>query len=369
MTENKIRLTVPVLPGIEEYIGYLKKIWSSKCLTNNGEFVQSLEVKLREYLGIENLALVSNGTLALHLALKALGLKGEVITTPFTFAATTNVILWEGLTPVFSDIDSQTFNINPDDIKKRITSKTSAILAVHTYGNPCYAKELQEIAEKHNLKLIFDAAHAFGVQYANQSVLNFGDISTLSFHATKVYTTIEGGAVVCKDEKIMEKIKLLRNHGIRSQEEILIPGTNAKMDEFRAAMGLCNLKRIDENIRQRKIIYNYYKRKLAGSVQFQRLTATRYNYNYMPVCFKDAVQRDTAYSGLVRNGIEPRKYFFPLTTNFDYFSKANTAKQLKLEEAFDVSSRAMCLPLYPGLKIESVDNIVAIIRSLVQRKK
>jgi dTDP-4-amino-4,6-dideoxygalactose transaminase len=364
--QNKtVTVTKPDIPPLETYIDYLKKIWDSRCLTNDGEFVQLLQEELKDYLKVGNLAVVSNGTLALHLALKAYELEGEVITTPFTFATTTNVILWEGMTPVFADIDPETFNIDPEEVEKKITEKTTAILAVHVYGNPCYAEKLQKIANKYNLKLIFDAASAFGVEYKNQSVLSFGDISTLSFHPTKVFNTIEGGAIICKDEDMLEKIKLLRNHGIKSEEEVVVPGTNAKMDEIRAAMGLCNLKMIDEKIQQRKRLYEHYKETLSQYVQFQRVLATRYNYGYMPVCFHDAKERDRAYSELVRHGIKPRKYFFPLTANYNYFNNVDLVKLYNLEQAFDVSSRVLCLPLYPDLEIEQVNKIVEIIKGII----
>lgn len=364
-----ITVTKSDLPPLEKYVEYLKKIWSTRCLTNDGAFVRLLQKELKDYLKVENLVLVSNGTLALHLALKACQLQGEVITTPFTFAATTNVILWEGLTPVFADIDPETFNIDPEEVEKKITEKTSAILAVHVYGNPCCVEELQEIAGKHNLKLIYDAAHAFGVEYKNQSVLSFGDVSTLSFHATKVFTTIEGGAIICKDENMLERMKLLRNHGIKSEEEVVVPGTNAKMDEFRAAMGLCNLKMINKRILQRKRLHEHYKQKLSRYVQFQRVIATKYNYGYMPVCFEDAEERDRAYSELVKNGIKPRKYFFPLTTNHNYFNKMGMVKLYNLEQAFDVSSRVLCLPLYPDLEIENVDKVVEIVKSVIRNTR
>jgi dTDP-4-amino-4,6-dideoxygalactose transaminase len=361
-----VTVTRSDLPPLKNYAEYLKKIWASRCLTNDGEFVQLLQKELKGYLKVGDLALVSNGTLALHLALRACQLRDEVITTPFTFAATTNVILWEGLTPVFADIDPETFNIDPEEVERKITEKTSAILAVHVYGNPCYVEKLQEIACRHKLKLIYDAAHAFGVEYKDQSVLNFGDVSTLSFHATKVFTTIEGGAIICKDEKMLAKIKLLRNHGIKSEEEVVVPGTNAKMDEFKAAMGLCNLKTIDERIQQRKRLFEHYRQKLSQYVQFQRVIATKYNYAYMPVCFEDAEERDRAYSELVKNGIKPRKYFFPLTTNNDYFNKMDMVKLYNLEQAFDVSSRVLCLPLYPDLEIENVDKVVEIVKSVIR---
>jgi len=357
------------LPPLENYVEYLKKIWASRWLTNDGEFVQLLQKELKGYLKVGKLALVSNGTLALHLALRACQLRGEVITTPFTFAATTNVILWERLTPVFVDIDPETFNIDPEEVERKITEKTSAILAVHVYGNPCYVEKLQEIASRHKLKLIYDAAHAFGVEYKDQSVLNFGDVSTLSFHATKVFNTIEGGAIICRDEKMLAKMKLLRNHGIKSEEEVVVPGTNAKMDEFKAAMGLCNLKTIDERIQQRKRLYEHYRQKLSRFVQFQKVIATKYNYAYMPVCFEDAEERDRAYSELVKNGIKPRKYFFPLTTNHNYFNKMDMVKRYNLEQALDVSSRVLCLPLYPDLEIETVDKVVEIVKSVIRNTR
>ena len=365
-----ITVTKSDLPDLDRYIEYLKKIWSSRWLTNDGEFVQLLEKKLEEYLKVKNLMLVSNGTLALQLALKAFDLKGEVITTPFTFAATTNVILWEGFTPVFADIDPETFNINPEDVERKITDKTSAILAVHVYGNPCYVEALQEIADKYNLKLIYDAAHAFGVEYKNQSVLNHGDISTLSFHATKLFHTIEGGAIIVKDEKLLEKLKLLRNFGFKSEEEVVLPGINAKMNEFQAAMGLCNLEYIGEKIRRRKRIYEHYKEKLTDtSVKFQKIIASKYNYSYMPVCFENNEKRDEIYTELVKNGIKPRKYFYPLTVYFDYFKdkSINLVEKYGLNVAFDVANRVLCLPLYPDLEIVDVDEIISIIRKVIKK--
>jgi len=354
------------LPEIEKYVEYLKKIWSSRWMTNNGEFVQLLERKLEEYLGVKNLLLFSNGTLALQLALRALKVRGEVITTPFTFAATTNVVLWEGLTPVFADIDSETFNLDPQDVERKITQKTSAILGVHVYGNPCYVEELQEIADKHNLKLIYDAAHAFGVEYKNQSLLNWGDASMLSFHATKVFHTIEGGALVVKDEKLLEELKLLRNHGIKSEEEVVLCGTNAKMNEFQAAMGLCNLEIVNEKIRLRERLYCYYKEKLGSvkGVKFQKVVASKYNYSYMPICFENIEKRDEICSKLIVNEVKPRKYFFPLTADFSYFKEkgGNLVEKYGLNEATKISNTVLCLPLYPDLEIPVVEKIINIIK-------
>jgi len=366
-----ITVTKPDLPPLEEYMEYLKKIWTSRWLTNNGEYVQLLQRELVEHLSTKDLVLVSNGTLAIELALKVLEIKGEVITTPFTFPATTNAILWEGLTPVFADIDPETFNIDPREVEKRITQKTSAILAVHVFGNPCYVKELQEIAHRHDVKLIYDAAAAFGVEYEYQPVLDYGDLSILSLHATKVFHTIEGGAIAVKDETLSEKLRLLRDHGIKSAEQVAIVGTNAKMNEFQAVMGICNLKYVDEKIQRRKRLYEYYKRKLSKYVKFQKLTASKYNYGYMPVYFDDIGKRDEVYSKLLKNGIEPRKYFFPLTTSSDYFKRESVdlVKKYDLRKAHDISNRILCLPLYPDLKTRDVDRVMRIIEDTLDTKE
>jgi dTDP-4-amino-4,6-dideoxygalactose transaminase len=367
VVEIKIPVTKPVLPELTKYMEYLKKIWATRRLTNEGEFVRLLETKLREYLKLNNLTLVSNGTQALHIALKALDVKGEVITTPFTFPATTNVIVWEGLTPVFADIDAETFNIDPGDVEKKITEKTGAILAVHAYGNPCYVAELQEIADSHNIKLVFDAAHAFGVEYKNQSVAKYGDISTLSFHATKVFNTIEGGAICAKEGDVLEKARLLRNHGIKSEEEVILAGTNAKMNEFQAVMGLCNLEGIGEKIRMRQKIFDHYREKLSesGNIKFQKVVASKYNYSYMPVCFENMRKRNQVYSELLKNEIGSRKYFYPLTCCSSYFKEKSLdlIQEYGLGRASDVSDRILCLPLYPDLDVESVDNIIKIVNN------
>lgn len=364
-----IPVTKTSLPALEDYIDYLKRIWLTGWLTNNGEFVRLLGKKLEDYLKVKNLVLMSNGTLTLHTALKALDIKGEVITTPFTFAATTNVLLWEGLTPVFADIDPETYNIDPVDVEKKITDKTTAILPVHVYGNPCYVTQLQEIADRHDLKIIYDAAHAFGVTYENQPITDFGDCSTLSFHATKIFNTIEGGAVVAKDEKIVEKLMLMVNHGIKSEEEVVLPGTNAKMNEFQAAMGLCNLENIDQKIQLRRTLYEYYKEKLSAIkvIDFQKIIASKYNYSYMPVRFESKEKRDEIYSVLLKNGIKSRKYFFPLTVNFDYFKElgVNLVEKYHLKNSNDIANRILCLPLYPDLEMSVVDNIITVIKKKI----
>ena len=356
---DTINVTKPDIPEIEDYIKYLKEIWKNEWLTNDGEFLRLFEIKLKEHLKLRNVIVVSNGTLAIHMALKALNIKGDVITTPFTFSATTNALIWEGLNPVFADIDSETFNIYPSDVEKKITDETSAILAVHVYGNPCYVEELQEISIENDIKLIYDSAHSFGVEYKKKSVLNYGDISTLSFHATKVFNTVEGGAITAQDEKILEKLKLLRNHGIKSEEEVLLPGTNAKMNEFQAAMGLCNIKIIENKLKQRKELYDHYKENLASFdyIKFQKLIASKYNYSYMPVCFENIKVRDKIYSELIKDNIYSRKYFYPLTVNYDYFKQRgqNLVQKYDLKVASDISDRVLCLPLYPDLGENVVD--------------
>jgi len=363
-----ITVTKPDLPPLEEYVEFLKKIWESKWLTNDGNLLRLFEEKLKEYLKVKYIATTCNGTLALHIALKALNLKGEIITTPFTFPATVNVIVWEGLTPIFADIDPETFNIDPEDVERKITEKTSAILAVHVFGNPCYVEDLEKIAKDYNLKLIFDAAHAFGVEYKGSSVLNYGDVSILSFHATKVFHTIEGGAIITKDKEIFEKVKLLRNHGIKSEEEVVFAGTNAKMNEFQAAMGICNLKYVDEKIRKRKVIYEYYKENLdIVDVNFQKIIASKYNYAYMPVVFKTKCICDKIYAKLQKNKIKARKYFYPLCPTFQYFrNNKNIAESMReLKNAKYISDRILCLPLYSDLTIEEAQKVIDIVRSVL----
>ena len=367
--EKRVNVTLPDLPDINEYVNYLEEVWDSKWLTNDGQFVQLLEKKLKEFMGLKKFLLVSNGTLALQIALKVLNIKGSVITTPFTFAATTNSLLWERLNPVFADIDPETFNIDPEDVERKITPDTTAIMAVHTYGNPCDVEHIEEIAEDNDLMVIYDGAHAFNVQYKNRSIFSYGDISTLSFHATKAFHTIEGGALVTKDAEVEEKIKLIRNHGIdTSIEEVILPGTNAKMNEFQAIMGLCNLKSIERSIQTRKFIYEYYVENLQDlDVKFQKIQASQYNYAYMPVCFEDEKTRNRVELALSQRGYYPRKYFYPLTVDFEYFK--NRSKDLNrrfdLKAATDVSSSVLCLPLYPTLSLTDVSKIVSIIREVM----
>jgi len=364
-----INVTKTELPPLDKYIEYLQTIWSSSWITNEGPLLQLLEHRLQEHLGVKRLIAVTNGTMALQCALKVLRLKGEVITTPFTFAATTNAILWENLVPVFADIDSETFNLDPDDVERSITDKTSAILAVHIYGNPCYTEQLQEIADNHHLRLIYDAAHAFGVEYKNRPVLNNGDISALSFHATKVYQTGEGGAIVSDDDEIVEELKLMINHGIKSEDEVTMPGTNAKMNELQAAMGLCDLESVEKHIERKKKIYEHYKKRLNSTeLRFQKIVASKYNYSYMPICCENIEKKERLLRELLKIRIKPRQYFYPLTVNYAYFkhNRDHIADRANLKNAIDVSSRVICLPSYPSLDIKIIDTIIALANSIFE---
>lgn len=359
-----INVTKAELPLLKTYYQYLKKIWKSAWLTNNGEFVQRLEKELKKFLHIKYISLLTNGTLALQLAIRAFDLKGEIITTPFTFAATSTSILWEGCTPVFSDIDENTYNIDPLDVEDKITKKTSAILAVHVYGNPCDVEKLNMIANKYHLKLIYDAAHAFAVEYKDNSILTYGDLSTLSFHATKMFNTIEGGALVSNNKNIIDKINIMRNFGIISEENVTLPGINAKMNEFQAAMGLCNLNNLKAKIKIRQRIYEFYKKNLNNNrIKFQKLTASNYNYGYMPIRLDSKMIRDKIFFLLIKNGIKPRKYFYPLITDLDFLKIKKLNSKYNIVKAKQISDGILCLPIYSTLSIGNVKKVIDIINS------
>lgn len=357
-----INVTKTTLPPLSEYNKYLKKIWKNNWVTNQGEFSIKFEKKLEKYLGMKYIMPVSNGTLAMQLAFKALDLKGEVITTPFTFPATTNALIWEGLTPVFADIDPNTFNIDPKSVEKKITNKTSAILAVHVFGNPCDVESLDKIAKKHKLKLIYDSAHAFAVEYGGKTLMEWGEINTLSFHAAKIFHTVEGGAVTARNKNIKEKLYLLSNHGILNYEEIVLAGTNAKMNELQAAMGLCLLKSYNQEISKRKKIYETYLNAFGqnDSLKTQKLNEkmTKYTYPYFPICFATEKVRDNVYKTLLRNGIRARKYFYPPCHEFPYIRE----KSSNYPNATKISHSILCLPLYSTLPIGSVKKVISIIK-------
>lgn len=354
-----IPVTKSYLPSKVKYKAYVDKIYESEWLTNNGSLLQELEKRLAKYLGVKNIILVANGSLALQLAYKALNLTGEVITTPFSFVATANTLAWEGLKPVFADINPQTFNLAPENIVPLITKKTSAIVPVHVFGNPCEVESIQSIADKHSLKIIYDAAHAFGSQYKGQSVLNYGDISTLSFHATKLFHTIEGGAVITNDDELAKKIRLQINFGISSPAEINSVGTNAKMNEFEAAMGLCVLDEIEAIKVGRQQVWETYQKELAGSVIFQKWNKYSHNnYAYAPILFETEGQLLKVESELKQNKILPRRYFYPSLDTLDYLKTDQICSNSRM-----VASRILCLPIYPSLDQKSQEKITNIVNS------
>jgi dTDP-4-amino-4,6-dideoxygalactose transaminase len=352
-----IPVTKPFLPPKEEYIEYLKNIWERNWLTNNGPLVNELELKLKEYLNLKHLLYVSNGTIAIQLAIKALDIKGEVITTPFSYVATTSSIVWEGCTPVFVDIDPLTLNIDSNKIDEAITERTSAILATHVYGNLCNIETIDRIAKKHNLKVIYDAAHAFGVKRDGTSVFEFGDISTTSFHATKLFHTIEGGAVFTKKPAILKRLAFMRNFGHDGPEKFSELGINGKNCEFHAAMGLVNLKHIKEIINKRKLLSEYYKKKLKRLKIIYPLISEEleYNYAYFPIIFETEDQLLRSKKRIELSNILTRRYFYPSLNKLPYVKE----KYLPVSE--DISKRVLCLPLYDSLTLSEIDMICRLL--------
>jgi len=353
-----INVTKSYLPDIEKYKSYIDEIYSSSWLTNNGPMVQRLELRLKEYLGVKNIILVSNGTIALDVAYKVLDLKGEVITTPFSFVATTSSAVLAGLKPVFADIDKNSLNINPQNIEKMISQNTCAILPVHVFANACEVEEIEKIAKKHNLKVIYDAAHAFDVEYKGESILKYGDISTLSFHATKLFHTIEGGAIITNDDELAERVRYFINFGIKSATEIPYLGTNAKMNEFEAAMGLCILDDIKEIKNKRKAIIELYRKELEGIVKFQEqnINATQ-NYSYMPVIFESEEELLKVEEILNKQDIYPRRYFYPSLDTLEYLQNCQIC-----EISQNISQKILCLPVFVGLEEEMVLKICKLIK-------
>jgi dTDP-4-amino-4,6-dideoxygalactose transaminase len=352
-----IPVTKSFLPPIDDYIEYLKKIWESNQLTNNGALVKELEAKMKDYLGVKHLFFVSNGTIALQIAIKALGLNGEVISTPFSYVATTSSLVWEGCVPVFVDIAPDTLCLDPDLIESAITARTSAIMATHVYGIPCDVDKIQSIAKKHKLKVIYDAAHAFGVKYQGASLVSYGDISTLSFHATKLFHTGEGGAVITDDDELAHRISYMRNFGHKGQEDFWGLGINGKNSEFHAAMGLCNLPYVEEIIRSRKRICDWYDELLDLSlIRKPRIpAATQYNYAYYPVLFQSEESLLKVKQKLNEEEIYPRRYFYPSLCHLPYVTH-----QFR-EVSDNYAKRVACLPLYPDLRYGDVQRIAHII--------
>lgn len=356
-----INVTKTYLPNKEKYKSYIDEIYANGWVTNNGSLVQRLEKKLAEYLGVKNIVLVSNGTVALEIAYRTLGLKGFVITTPFSFVATTSSLVTNGLLPIFADIDKQTFNLNPKNIEKLITPNTSAILPVHVFGNACDVEAIDKISKKYHLKVIYDAAHAFGVRYKDQSILNYGEISTLSFHATKIFHTIEGGALIINDDALVKKARYLINFGIKNAEEIPELGTNAKMNEFEAAMGLCILDDIEAIHQKRKIVYERYRCELHNVVQMQTQNhnATQ-NYGYFPVVFKNETQLKKVETVLRKQNIFTRRYFYPSLDTLHYIEP----KQY-MSISRNIASKILCLPMYGELSEDIQKNIIDSIKRAV----
>lgn len=352
-----INVTKPFLPPYEEYRHYLEGIWERNWLTNNGPLVNDLELKLKDYLKIKHLLFLSNGTIALQIAIKALELKGEIITTPFSYVATTSSIVWEGCKPVFVDIDPKTLNIDATKIEERITDKTTGILATHVYGNPCDVEAIEVIAQKHNLKVIYDAAHAFGVTYKGRSLFEYGDISTASFHATKIFHSTEGGAVISNDPELIKTMSLLRNFGHSSSETFGPAGINGKNSEFHAAMGLAVLKHIDALLLARKTQAAAYDKALA-TLNVQRpeiLKGADWNYSYYPIVFETEEQLLKSVETLNGHWIYPRRYFYPSLSTLDYVDKY----EVPISES--ISRRSLCLPMYHSLKQEDIDFIARLL--------
>lgn len=353
-----IPVTKPFSPPIAEYIKLLEGVWERNWFTNNGPLVNELELQLKSYLELPHLLYLNNGTIALQIAIKALELKGEIITTPFSYVATTSSIVWEGCKPIFVDIDPQTLNIDPSKIEEAITSDTSAILATHVYGNPCDIDAIQKIADKHKLKVIYDAAHCFGTLYKGKSVFAFGDISTTSFHATKLFHTIEGGAVFTMNPDLLKKMSYLRNFGHEGPEHFAEVGINGKNSEFHAAMGLCNLKYIEDIKRSRKIQSEHYTKRLVNSsIKFIKINpSSSFNFAYYPILLENEQLLQKVIAELDANWVKPRRYFFPSLNTVDIYK---TDGYLEVSE--NIARRVLCLPLYHSLSLEEIDFIARII--------
>ena len=364
MNKDIITVTSPLLPNLDEFTESLKEIWESKWITNNGQFHQKLEAALAEYLKVPYVSLFTNGTLPLLTALQALRITGEVITTPYSFVATTHALWWNGIKPVFVDIDPSTGNIDPQKIEAAITPRTTAILPVHVYGKPCDTEAIQAIADKYGLKVIYDAAHAFGVEVNGESLLNAGDMSTLSFHATKVFNTIEGGAMVMHDEKTKQRIDYLKNFGFANEIEVVGPGINSKMDEIRSAYGLLNLKQVDAAIAARQkvaVAYREALRNVDGISFWDDMPGVRHNYSYFPI-FVDAekygMTRDELYMKMKDQGVWGRRYFYPLISEFSTYRGLESSRPENLPNAHMMADTVICLPMHHALREEELNRII-----------
>ena len=365
--EKIITVTSPLLPSLDEFVGYLEEIWKSKWITNNGQFHRQLEAALAEYLGVKYVSLFTNGTLPLITALQAMNITGEVITTPYSFVATTHALWWNGIKPVFVDINPSTCNLDPDKIEAAITEKTTAIMPVHCYGIPCATEKIQAIADKYGLKIISDAAHAFGVQVNGESVLKAGDMSTLSFHATKVFNTVEGGALICHDAETKKQIDFLKNFGFNGETEVVAPGINSKMDEIRSAYGLLNLKQVDQAIEARHKVADYYRqalRQVKGVKVFEDMPGVRHNYSYFPILVNAeeyGMTRDELYFKMKEQNVLGRRYFYPLISTFDTYKNLESSVPTNLPVATRIADEVICLPMYYGLTEEDMERVLECI--------
>ena len=364
MNNKTITVTSPLLPNLDEFHELLQKIWDSKWITNNGSFHKQLEAALAEYLKVPYVSLFTNGTLPLITALQALRINGEVITTPYSFVATTHALWWNGIKPVFVDIDLATGNLDPNKIEAAITPKTTAIMPVHVYGKPCKTKEIQDIADKYGLKVIYDAAHAFGVEVNGESILNAGDMSTLSFHATKVYNTIEGGAMVMHDEKTKKRIDYLKNFGFAGETEVVAPGINSKMDEMRSAYGLLNLKQVDAAIEARHQVAIRYREALKnveGISYWDDMPGVKHNYSYFPIFVdskKYGMTRDELYFKMKEHGVLGRRYFYPLICEFSTYRGLESSTRENLPNAYKMAEEVICLPMHHVLSEDDIQKIL-----------
>jgi dTDP-4-amino-4,6-dideoxygalactose transaminase len=361
-----IYVTQPSLPPLEEFIPLLEQIWTSKVLTNCGQFHQQFECALAEYLDVKYVSVFTNCTIALITALQTLRITGEVITTPYSFVATAHSLLWNGIKPVFVDIDPMSLNLDPSKVEAAITPQTTAIMPVHCYGNPCDAKVIQEIADNYNLRIIYDAAHAFGVRIANDNLFDYGDLSVLSFHATKVFNTFEGGAIICHDEKTKRRIDHLKNFGFVDETTVVATGINGKMSEFNSALGILQLAKIDEALAKRKTIDSHYRNRLANiaGIRCAHIGEHASNYAYFPIFVEQSfpVSRDKLYLKLKENNIHARRYFYPLISEFPMYRCLPSAANINLPVAHKTASEVICLPIYPELDLTVIDEITKLIR-------
>ncbi|MCS3455397.1 dTDP-4-amino-4,6-dideoxygalactose transaminase [Aeromonas sp. BIGb0405] len=368
MNNKNIPVTQPFLPELSEFIPYLEKIWDNRWLTNNGPFHQQLEAELCRYLGVEHISIFNNATIALITALQAMRINGEVITTPYSFVATSHSIMWNGLEPVFVDIDPETFNLDPAKIEAAITPRTTAIMPVHCYSNPCDVAAIQKIADSYGLKVIYDAAHAFGVNYKGESLLKWGDLSILSFHATKVFNTFEGGAIISPDAKTKQRIDCLKNFGIADELTVTAPGINGKMSEINAAFGLVQLKHIDQAMQQRQAVDTRYRTALAdvqGITIYQHHPEANSNYSYFPILVEAdyPLSRDELYEKLKVNNILSRRYFYPLISNMPMYRGLPSAQIGQLPEANQLADKVLCLPIFHELSADEQMQIIETIKN------